>query len=310
MVRDMIAAVDPDIILLTRFDFDLDLMALTQFASLLSQAGSSYPFRFSSPPNSGVASGLDLDGDGRLGEPEDAVGYGEFSGQGGMALLSKFPIQTDAARDFSPLLWSDMPDGSGKNFPNQRLSSVAHWKVPIRIPDWGTPLELLAYHAGTPAFDGPTRRNSQRNEAENQFWQYYLDGHLPVQPPKGSFVILGDSNLDPADGLGQRQIMQALLADPRVQDPRPTSQGAVEAAHQQAGANQDHRGDPALDTADFKDVGGPGNLRVDYVLPSADLSILDAGVFWPASEEPEANILDARDLSKSWHGLVWVDIAR
>ena len=58
----------------------------------------------------------------------------------------------------------------------------------------------------------------------------------------------------------------------------------------------------AIDTADFDDE-APGNLRVDYVLPSAGLKIVDAGVFWSLDDEPGAAFLDASD-----HRLVWVDV--
>ena len=59
---------------------------------------------------------------------------------------------------------------------------------------------------------------------------------------------------------------------------------------------------PRFDTADFDDE-APGNLRVDYVLPSAGLEIAGAGVFWPIEGEPGAALIDASD-----HRLVWVDV--
>lgn len=316
----MIVAVDPDILLLTKFDFDLGSHALGAFADTLRASGSDYPYIFSTIPNSGRPTGLDLDRNGWLGDARDAQGYGDFSGQGGMALLSKFEIDTKAARDFSTFLWRDLPGARLPDWPGespdqatgidiQRLSSVAHWDVPVKLAD-GTSLHLLAYHATTPAFDGPEDRNGLRNHDETMFWLRYLDGALPWAPPDGAFVILGDANLDPTDGDGEIQAINALLNDPRIQDPRPKSMGAVEASNNQGGANQTHHGDPALDTADWKDVDGPGNLRVDYVLPSKDLTVLDAGVFWPASNDQYAPLLSGRDPDVSWHGLVWVDITR
>ena len=63
-----------------------------------------------------------------------------------------------------------------------------------------------------------------------------------------------------------------------------------------------HRGDPRFDTADFRDD-APGNLRVDYVLPSTGLEVVAAGVFWPPEGTPEAAWLDASD-----HRPVWIDV--
>ena len=218
------------------------------------------------------------------------------------------------------MLWKDFPDArlasllvGNQTAPGaydlQRLSSVGHWDVPVILPD-GAALHLFAYHAGTPAFDGPEDRNGQRNHDENTIWLRYLKGSLAMKPPDPPFVILGDANLDPSDGEGERSAIRALLNHPDIQDPQPKSAGAPEAALAQGGVNAQHRGDPALDTADWRYVDGPGNLRVDYVLPSSDLKVLDAGVFWPASDEPGAAILGDRDPAVSWHGLVWVDIAR
>jgi hypothetical protein len=68
--------------------------------------------------------------------------------------------------------------------------------------------------------------------------------------------------------------------------------------------NAAHRGDPARDTADWPDdFGAPGNLRVDYVLPSSDWRILGAGVWWPEAGE-EAEVASAA----SRHRMVWVDV--
>jgi len=83
-----------------------------------------------------------------------------------------------------------------------------------------------------------------------------------------------------------------LLADRRLQDPAPRSAYGLRAF------NPDHSGDPALDTADWSDP-VPGNLRVDYVLPSAGLTIVGSGVVWPQ---------EADRVAASHHGLVWVDL--
>ena len=63
-----------------------------------------------------------------------------------------------------------------------------------------------------------------------------------------------------------------------------------------------HRGHPALDTSDFNDE-YTGNLRLDYLLPSANLEVTACGVFWPAADESGHDLVDASD-----HRLVWMDI--
>ena len=302
-VQRVIAEIRPDILLLTGFDYDAGLVALQAFSDGLGPAA--YPYLFALRPNTGLQTGLDMDDDGRLGGPGDAQGWGRFSGADGMALLSRYPILADQARDFSGLIWRDLPgaalpDGAVAVMAAQRLSTTGHWDVPVEVP--GGVVHLLAFAATTPVFDGPEDRNGLRNQAEIRFWQDYLDKRLAVAPPDGPLVILGSANLDPADGSGRRKAIAALLDDPRLQDPLPASRGGL------AAATTGQRGNAALDTADWPEPAaakpGPGNLRVDYVLPSADLAVTAAGVFWPEPGAPMAEVA----LAASRHRLVWVDI--
>lgn len=300
----VIARIKPDILALQGVDWDLDGRAMAALSARLVEAGWPMPHLFANRPNSGLASDLDLDGDGRIGGAADSQGYGRFTGQNGIAILSRYPIAADEARDFSTLLWRDLPGATlptrnGAPFPSataqatQRLSSTGHWLVPIDTP-LGR-ISLLTYQAGPPVFDGAEDRNGLRNRDENRFWQVLLDGDLgPL--PDAPFVLLGGSNLDPWDGEGFNQTLRALLADPRVQDPAPTSTGGAKAG------DQGHTGPDAQDTVDWP---GVGRYRVDYVLPSTHWRVMDSGVFWPAPGEPGAQ--DASDASR--HRLVWVDIA-
>ncbi|MFK7869752.1 MAG: endonuclease/exonuclease/phosphatase family protein [Roseobacter sp.] len=299
-VTDVIVANAPDILVLQGFDYDLNGAALAAFADRLNDAGHSMPYRFAARPNSGLQTGLDLDGDGRTGGPRDAQGYGRFSGHGGVAVLSRFPILVDEVQDFSDVLWLDVPDAlrvtvNGDPFPSaeaeaiQRLSSTVHWTVPVAHPQAGR-IDLLTFHATPPVFDGPEDRNGQRNHDEIVFWLHYLDGAFGPAPDS-RFVLLGDANNDPQDGEGLKDAVARLLADPRLQDPRPRSTGSKEAT-----------GDP-FDTVDWRDP-VPGNLRVSYILPSADWTVADAGVYWPASGATDAETTAAA----SRHRLVWVDL--
>ncbi|MBD3679100.1 MAG: endonuclease/exonuclease/phosphatase family protein [Rhodobacteraceae bacterium] len=314
----VIRAVRPDVLVLADFDFDASHAALTAFASRLEAADLPYPHRFSRAPNSGRASGFDLDRDGRFGRPQDSWGFGEFAGQGGIALLSRFPIVGTESRDFSGLPWRDLP---GKNLPEiegeafypadvrdqMPLSYTVHWDVALRLPS-GEHVRIWTYHATPPVFDGPEDRNGLRNRDETAFWLAYLAGRVGGGATDDPFVILAGANLDPADGDGRPEALLELQSHPRVQDPRPASRGAVEASRLQGGANAGQKGDPALDTADWPDDPGPGNLRVDYVLPSRDWEVLDAGVFWPASDDPTRTLIGRDGNLASRHRLVWVDL--
>ncbi|WP_138466481.1 endonuclease/exonuclease/phosphatase family protein [Poseidonocella sp. HB161398] len=276
----LVAAARPDILLLTRFDYDHGLMALSAFNDRLGAVR--FPHLFALRPNTGRATGLDLDRDGRRGEPEDAQSFGRFSGQNGMAILSRHPVETEAVRDFSAFLWRDLPgarlpEAGGAPFWDDgvlavlRLSTTGHWDVPVRIG--GRVLHLLAFHASPPVFDGPEDRNGLRAAEELRFWQLHLDGAFGP-PPGPDVVLLGTANIDPEKGDGRQQAMRALLADPRLQDPRPRDAEGAE-------------------TADWPE--GPGRLRVDYLLPGAGLQVLGAGLLpgGPASR----------------HKLVWTDLA-
>jgi len=291
-VAQVIARTAPDIIVLQKLDYDHDLHALRALRDRLAEDGQHFDHIFARRPNSGMPTGLDMDGDGRRGNERDAQGYGAFSGQAGMAILSRYPVDTAAVQDFSALLWRDLPGAllpehaDGTPFPSpeaqdiQRLSYTAHWVVPIRLPSG--PLHLLAFHATPPVFDGPENANGRRNHDEIRFWQLYLDGAFGPAP-QTRFVVIGDANLDPDHSDGA---IRQLLDDPRLQDPRP--------AHDGPG--------PRHATVDWEQT---GPRRVSYILPSADLEVAGAGIHWPPQETP------AHDLAATanHHRLVWVDLA-
>jgi hypothetical protein len=291
-VADLIAAAKLDALVISGFDYDQGLAALTAFRDRLALTGASYPHLAATPPNSGLASGADLDGDGDLRGVRDAQGFGRFAGQGGLGILSNLPIT--AIRDYNAFLWKDLPGAliaeDDPGLEVQRLSSVGHIAVTLDAPEG--PLTLLAFHATPPVFDGPEDRNGRRNHDEAAFWLHYLNGAIGPAPEE-RFVLLGDANLDPLDGDGRPEAINALLKHPRLTDPAPKSAEAVSTAANDAGVNLQHRGDPALDTANWEDgPGDPGNLRVDYVLPSRDWTVAASGVAWGTPR----------------HGLVWVDL--
>ncbi|WP_317056540.1 endonuclease/exonuclease/phosphatase family protein [Roseovarius rhodophyticola] len=303
-VAQVIATIQPDVILLQNIDYDHDLMALNALRERIAVHGHRMLRTYMRPPNTGIATGFDMNGDGHVELPKDAQSYGEFEGQGGMAILSRFEVQETTVQDFSCVLWQDVPGAllpeiEHGPFPSkealavQRLSSTGHWIVPINTESG--PIHLLAFHAGPPVFDGPEDRNGRRNHDEIVFWRHVMDGTMGegTEP----FVVLGNSNLDPLDGDGRKEAIHSLITDPRLQDPRPRRQLLAQRIEGQLG-------DPNLHTVAWP-LDGPGHKRVSYVLPDSSLSVLASGVYWPREDSLAGEIA----AKASRHRLVWVDVA-
>lgn len=337
-VAEIIQRTNPDVLLINEFDFfspnPTEAVRLFQENFLsVSQNGAApveYPYFYIAPSNTGIPTGFDLnnngvavsdivDGIGAPGYGDDAFGFGNFPGQFGMVLLSKYPINTDNVRTFQTFLWKDMPGNLLTNDPTLdnpatpinenlgsfyspeeqailRLSSKSHWDVPIIVD--GQTIHALVSHPTPPVFDGSEDRNGKRNHDEIRFWSDYVtpgagdyiyddNGQYGGLAAGSSFVIMGDQNADPRDGDSYDNAILQLLQNPHINTNFiPTSPGAVQQSALQGGANTTHRSNPAFDTADFADT-TPGNLRSDYVLPSTDLNILNSQVFWPLNTDPQ-----------------------
>jgi hypothetical protein len=336
-VAEIIQRVRPEVLLINEFDFDPTAADLFRTNYLeVSQNGAEpirYDHLFIAPSNTGIPSGFDLNNNGVIGGPDDAFGFGFFPGQFGMLVLSQHPIDTAGVRTFQHFLWKDMPGAllpddpatpapadwySPEELDVFRLSSKSHWDVPILVG--GKTVHFLASHPTPPVFDGPEDRNGTRNFDEIRFWADYItpgttsryiyddDGQNGGLKPGASFVIAGDQNSDPLDGDSIPGAIQQLIEHPRVNiKVTPDSEGAVEQSALQGGANLTHLSDPRFDTADFSDT-APGNLRADYVLPSENLRIDDAAVFWPLSTDPLFRLVGTFPFPSSDHRLVWVDV--
>jgi len=319
----------PNILLLNEFDYDADGIAADLFQkeylakSQFKQKAITYKYRYFAPVNTGVPSGFDLNNDGKTGGGNDAFGFGNHPGQYGMLVLSQFPIDNTAVRTFQKFLWKDFPNAlipmkvDGTPYYSTvawnvfRLSSKSHWDLPINTP-LGI-LHFLVSHPTPPVFDGPEDRNGKRNHDEIQFWGHYVwnQGNSWIYDDKGlrgglqkdvRFVIAGDLNADPADGDGVPGTIVELLENPMIaRITTPRSEGALEAALADGGANLKHQSAHHHDTGNF----GPkvGNLRLDYVLPSVGLKVIDKGVFWPKKSEMGSEWIDASD-----HRMVWLDL--
>lgn len=337
-IAEIVQRVRPDILLINEFDFDAGGVAAQLFQDnylSVSQNGAnpiSYPYHFVAPSNTGIPSGFDLDNDGFVGGPNDSLGFGFFPGQFAMVVYSQYPIDTTQVRTFQSFLWKDMPGAllpDDPSIPGPRdfyspaeldvlpLSSTCHWDLPVVVD--GTTLHVLASNPTVPVFDGPEDRNGRRNQDEIRFWADYIspsasgyihddDGLLGGLSAQDLFVVVGNMNADPDDGLSNPGAIQQLLNHPGIDSKlTPASDGGAEQSVLQGGANDAHLGDPAFDTADFEDTIF-GNLRVDYVLPRKRLKVLDAGVFWPASSDPLFPLVGTFPFPSSDHRLVWVDL--
>lgn len=337
-IAEVIQLNNPDVVLLNEFDYDAGHEAAELFRTnylQVSQNGKTpvrYPYLYTAPSNTGIPSGMDLNNDGSVGGADDALGFGQFEGQYGMVLYSKYPIDTGNVRTFQNFLWKDMPDallpddparsGAADWFTDEelevvRLSSKSHWDVPVTIGD--ATVHVLASHPTPPVFDNEEDRNGRRNSDEIRFWADYIrgggnaryiyddDGARGGLDRRSNFVVLGDLNSDPVDGDSRPGSIGQLLGLKEVQDPEPSAQGAAEASVLQGRVNSEHRGDPALDTADFEDADA-GNVRVDYVLPSKSLKVRDAGIFWPRAGTPGSELTGVFPFPTSDHRLVYVDV--
>ena len=337
-IAEVLQRTRPDVVLLNEFDYLPGRQAVDLFRGNYlerSQQGAApirYPYAFTAPSNTGVPSGFDLDRNGTVGGGNDAYGFGEFPGQYGMVILSRYPIAERQVRTFQTFRWRDLPGALLPDDPATpapadwygaaileafRLSSKSHWDVPVRIGR--RQVHVLASHPTPPTFDGPEDRNGTRNHDEIRFWAEYVSarpnrwiyddsGGRGGLRPGSRFVILGDQNSDPHDGDSVPGAIDQLLDSPRLRDPLPASAGAAEAARLHGGANLRHAGDPRHDTADFNDNPAPGNLRVDYVLPSRKLKVRRAGVFWPEQADPLSRLTGVFPFPTSDHRLVWVDV--
>ena len=344
-VAAIVQEVRPEVLLVNEFDFDANGEAAELFRANyldVAQGGRApidYPYVYLAPSNTGIASGFDLDDDGAVTTPRapgygnDAFGFGNFPGQFGMALFSQHRILEEEIRTFQTFRWADMPGARLPDDPDTpkpgdfytpeelaalRLSSKSHWDVPVLID--GEVVHVLAAHPTPPVFDGPEDRNGLRNADEIRFFSDYVTpgkaayvyddaGTFGGLGANERFVVMGDMNSDPEDGDSLEGAAQQLLGNPQIDvSVSPTSEGGIDAAARQDGVNLDHLTNPSLDTADFAEP--PGNLRVDYVLPSRfGLDIEDAGVFWLEASDPDFALIGDFPFSSSDHRLVWADLA-
>ncbi|MGR5063948.1 endonuclease/exonuclease/phosphatase family protein [Photobacterium sp. DNB22_13_2] len=298
--------------------------------------------------NTGLPSDYDLNLDGSAsGTGDDAWGFGFYHGQYAFAVFSQFEIDEANVRTFQHFKWKDMPGEKnleivncnvelpeGKNcgdawysdeawaqFP---LSSKNHADIPVIIPKANGDKEVVHFlvsHPAPPIFDNPAKHNTERNRAELQFWNDYIDSKNYMYDDKGvyggltagsNFVVAGDLNADHQMGDGDRETIANLISHSMVNvegtlgSYAPASNGGEYCLNEGICTRNP-------DTPHVENITSTSGLRLDYVIPSATLDIKDSGVFWPAGNEDGYNLVFDEELGNSKgvssdHRMVWVDL--
>ena len=321
-IAEIIQRVRPDIILLNEFDylpnakegieaFIKNYLALPQNHDT---KGIEYPYYYIGEVNTGDPSPYDLDNDGKVsGKGSDAWGYGLYPGHYGMALLSRYPIDTQKVRSFRHFRWSDMPEAvipvtpeskqpwyTEAEWQEVRLPSKAMWDVPVLVNE--KPVHILALHPTPPVFDGDENRNGLRNHDEIRLVKDYLNHENYIYDDTNKhasfagerFVILGDLNANIHSSETYSGTMQQLLDHPLINsEVTPTSEGAQ--------LNSPKDPTAAEHTALWRS-------RADYVLPSKKgFKIIRGSVFWPTPDDALSYLVKDRE-SSSDHRLVYLDL--
>lgn len=323
----IIQKVRPDILVINEIDHDYNFPDdLARNARLFRDAylnqgdnAINYAYVFAAPCNTGIRAGTDFDNDGIIADStyehtrlhgNDCYGYGEYPGQYSMALLSNYPIEEANVRTFQKFLWKDLPGNHAPlDFYSEaemqifRLSSKSHWDVPVLVDD--KPLHLFLSHPTPPVFDGPEDRNGRRNFDEIKFWHYYIDNDPAIYDDllnsggfssEAPFIVAGDLNANPeAEAIYENRTAISLLLDhPKIQE---TAEYTI---------RRDVNAIPSTRETNTAQFGDDRRVRIDYVLPSVGLDILDGGVYWPFEEDDPAGLEVAEKASD--HRLVWIDV--
>jgi 3-phytase len=340
-VAEALQRQNPDVLLLNEFDYDAEWQAMNLFhdnyLTMPQQpglTGLNYPYRYTAPSNTGISTGFDLDNNGAaVTTPgtdlygNDCFGFGQYPGQYGLVIYSRFPIETPQIRSLQLFKWKDMPGAklllntgnpplttyySAAERDVLRLSSKTHLDVPINLGG-GILAHLLASHPTPPTFDAAEDKNGKRNFDELRLWADYIDparskyiyddaGVTGGLPAGARFVIEGDQNADPNDGDTVTGAAKQFTQHPLVNATFTPTSGPNGGAANFSSAANGQIGNRLQDTAAFS-----GGLRVDYVLPSkAGFTIFNGAVFWPGPSDPLRSVVS--DLDPSDHHMVWMDL--
>ena len=322
-VARAIQKVRPDVLVLTGIDVDMESgenVAKAFNTNYLAvggdeHTGMTYPYSYTAPSNVGVDSGADINRNGTIGDPGDALGYGDFPGQLSMIVYSKYPLDTENVRDFTSMPWEAMPDNSipAELTDLERdllpLASVSHWDIPVEVD--GDTVHVLATST---ADASESSYGTARNHDQIRFWEDYIDpdteyirdhrGERGPLPEDATFVLAGSLKADPTgNGPADPTAITSLLASDQILDPEPARTMTASALS---------RGlIPTTPEATHHTAPTPSNddetYRADYVLLSSDLTVSDSGVLETDSLGPNVGPFGHHREDPETH-IVWADI--
>lgn len=310
----------PDVLVLTGVSYDSSerIAQLLRDRYLASgqhgESGLEYPYYYTSGTNSGLESGADLDRDGAIGGPGDAIGAGNYPGERGVVVFSQYAILDDEVRTFQEFLWEDLPENSmdtdlysSLEKSILRLHQTSLWDVPVDVE--GETVHVIA-HAIAAANDEAAEEDLARAEDERRVLADYVsgrswylyddDGELGGLDQGESFVLAGHTL--PADaGDAEPENLDALLEEPGLQDPEPEAVSAEPLTQRSSSAD-------SADPAATHRVEGGNHMRSSFVLPSQNFGVSSSGVFWPAEGEYGYELVDPQRQSSLNDRLVWADL--
>ena len=285
-LADRIAALHPDL------TYDYTLVAL---------GNSGFPFE-----TAGDDSGTELAEEFRL------RGFGEWPGRFNQAILSRFPILHDRVRVIVDFPWASLPGNSveamqeatGLSLPEGfPLFEKALVVVPIDVA--GTVVHVILLH---PVSSGFSDMNPFRNHDELLGAAMFIDGALPgvePLPADARFIVVGDLNADPEDGLGIAGSTAQVFDHPKVVAHFAAGAGGTAGTHPErnsflSGCGKDN-GSIVYNPASRL------QLQLDYILPSLTLGAPTAsGIFWPSNTTDWDDYVLA--CTASDHRFVWADL--
>lgn len=318
-VAGVIQRVRPDVLVLQEFDYDPLGLSLSYFQRHYLQhpqyraSPVVYPYAYQVPSNTGMLAEVALRDVQPMALPQDAYGFGHFAGQYAFALLSRYPLDFTQYRTFQQFLWTDLPQA---HFPidpeTNKTFYPVHVQSLLRLVSKNlldivvkTPLgdiHVIAAHPTPPAFDGEEKRNQWRNFDENRLLVEYLNNAAYLCDDQGQrgglatqarFVLMGDFNADPTLGNSIPGAIQQLLDHARLHP--TTTCGHLVPRNNLPEPQQTHTY-----------FSGKLTLRLDYVLPSCNFTVVKSGIFAPTVDQEGYELV--RYNNSSDHRLVWVDV--